>query len=65
MSERLLMLIEKAREVRMTPQEMEDQRVSFAYGNTHYEDNRITRDQVARYSLSLSEGDGLREGSRQ
>jgi hypothetical protein len=62
-TERLLSLIEKARRVRMTPQEMEEQRISFAYGNTHYEDNRITRDQVARYSLSLGKGDGSREGS--
>jgi hypothetical protein len=63
-SERLQLLIEKARRVRMTPQEMEEQRISFAYGNTHYEDSRITRDQIARHSLSLNEGDGSRDESR-
>ena len=64
MSKRLELLIEKARRVRMTSQEREEQRISFAYGNTHYEDSRITRDQVARYSLSLHEGDGSPDGSR-
>ena len=64
MSHRLLSLIEKARRVQMSPQELEEQRISFAYGNTHYEDSRITRDQVARYSLSLSETDGSSAGSR-
>jgi hypothetical protein len=63
-TEKLLSLIEKARRVRMTPQEKEAQRISFAYGNTHYEDSRITREQVARCSLSLGAGDGSREGSR-
>ena len=64
MSERLLSLIEKARGVRMTPQEMEEQRTSFAYGNVHYENSRITREQVARYSSSITQGDDSREGSR-
>ncbi len=64
MSEKLVSLIEKARRVRMTPREMDEQRISFAFGNTHCEDSRITRDQVARDSLSLSESEGSREGSR-
>ena len=64
MSDELLALIAKARLVRMTPQEEHEQRISFAFGNTHYEDNRITRDQVVRCSLSLSEADGSRMGVR-
>jgi hypothetical protein len=54
MSERLLALIERARKVTMTPQDIEEQRISFAYGNTHYEDHRITRELVARYVSSLT-----------
>ena len=63
MSERLIGLIEKARRVRMSPREIEEQRISFAFGNTHYEDSRITRDQVARCSSSLSHDKASRGGS--
>ena len=54
MTEKLLALIEKARNVTMTPQDIEEQQISFAYGNAHYEDNRITRDLVARYPTTLT-----------
>ena len=37
----------------MTPEEQEEQRVSFAFGNANYEDRRVTRDHVARCSMSL------------
>ena len=63
MSERLLALIEKARKVTMTPQDIEAQRISFAYGNAHYEDHRITRELVARYPTTLT-ADEMREKSR-
>ena len=46
-------LIEMARQVRMTPEELEEQRVSFAFGNANYEDRRVTRDHVARSLISL------------
>jgi hypothetical protein len=36
-------LIEKSKGVSMTPEEREEQRRSFAYGNTHIENERITR----------------------
>jgi hypothetical protein len=64
MSEKLLALIERARKAPMTPQDIEEQRISFAYGNTHYEDSRITREQVARYASALREVDESRDGSR-
>src|SRR5271157_3537637 len=32
---------------------MEEQRVSFAFGNANYEDRRVTRDRVASCSLSM------------
>ena len=36
-------LIERARTVRMTPEQQEAQRRSFAFGNTNIENERITR----------------------
>lgn len=36
-------LLEKSKGVSMTPSELEEQRRSFAYGNTNIENNRITR----------------------
>ena len=52
MRDRLIALINKA-EVRMTPEEIEEQRISFAYGNSNYEDRRVTREEVVRASHSL------------
>ena len=37
-------LLEKAKTVRMTPEQKEEQRRSFAYGNTKIENPRITRE---------------------
>jgi hypothetical protein len=48
MTERLKALIEKARHYRMSPEELNDQEIGFAYGNAHLENDRITRDLVAR-----------------
>ncbi|WP_299837506.1 hypothetical protein [uncultured Jannaschia sp.] len=44
--ERLDQLIEKARSVTMTDAEVSEQRKSFAYGNTAFENDRITRQMV-------------------
>lgn len=46
MSDALNALIEKARAYQMTPEELAEQRISFAYGNTNYEDKRVTREVV-------------------
>jgi hypothetical protein len=54
MSDKLSILIAKARQIRMTPDEIEEQRISFAFGNANYEDKRVTRADVTRASLSLS-----------
>jgi len=43
----LAALIERARAVKMTPEQREQQRRSFAYGNTKIENDLITRDMVA------------------
>ena len=46
MSRELEELIAKARGHEMTPEEAREQRRSFVYGNTHIENERITRQLV-------------------
>lgn len=46
MSEYLQELIEAARRIPFSDEEREAQRRSFAYGNTHIENDRITREMV-------------------
>jgi hypothetical protein len=47
MTEELESLVERARKVEMTPTELREQRQSFVYGNTHIENDVITREMVA------------------
>jgi hypothetical protein len=46
MSTALEALIEKARTVTMSEAQLREQRISFVYGNTHIENDRITREMV-------------------
>jgi hypothetical protein len=46
-------LIERARQIEMTPDQLGEQRRSFAYGNTHIENDRITREMVAALDKKL------------
>ena len=46
MIENLKILLEAAKKVVPTPEEKEQQRRSFAYGNTKIENSRITREMV-------------------
>jgi hypothetical protein len=55
MSEQLLKLLEAAKGTSMSTQECEEQRVSFAYGNTHFENECITREMVTKESESLKQ----------
>jgi hypothetical protein len=48
MTDDLRRLIDMARTVKMSPEEREEQRQSFAYGNTHIENENITRETIAR-----------------
>jgi hypothetical protein len=48
MNEPLKKLIEVARSAHQTPSDIEVQRRSFAYGNTHFENSKITREMVDR-----------------
>jgi hypothetical protein len=54
MTDKLAILIEKARSVRMSPRENEEQRRSFAYGNTKIENDLITRAMVDEQAEALS-----------
>ena len=47
MTKDLETLVERARKVEMTPTELREQRQSFVYGNTHIENDAITREIVA------------------
>ncbi len=53
MTKTLAALIERARAVKMTPEEREQQRRSFAYGNTKIENDLITRDMVDEQAEAL------------
>lgn len=46
MNEPLKKLIEAARKAPQSKNDIEVQRRSFAYGNTHFENSRITREMV-------------------
>lgn len=48
MNERLRLLIEGARGIRPTPEEREEQRRSFAFGNTALANPHITRELINR-----------------
>lgn len=47
MTDALEELIAKARTIKMTASQAREQRLSFVYGNTHIENERITREMVA------------------
>lgn len=53
MPSRLHELIERARAIRMTPDEAEEQRRTFAYGNTHIENEDVTRETIDAQAESL------------
>lgn len=46
MTDKLALLIEKAKRVTMSARDQEEQRRSFAYGNTKIENDLITREMV-------------------
>lgn len=47
MTKNLEELVRKARQIEMTSDQLREQRRSFVYGNTHIENERITREMVA------------------
>jgi hypothetical protein len=58
MSKELAYLIELGRKHEITPAEKEEQRQSFAYGNTKIENPRITREVVALQANNLKISSG-------
>ena len=61
MAEDLKALLRRAKNARMTPEEREQQRRSFAYGNSKIENHRITRETIDREAESLTGDDGSRD----
>jgi hypothetical protein len=57
MTDALKKLLEAARTANPTPEQREQQRRSFVYGNTHFENDLITREMVDREAEKL-EKDG-------
>jgi len=53
MSDKLKALVERARQYQMTREEIREQIIDFAYGNCHFEDQRVTRDGIARAAAEL------------
>ena len=55
MTKDLETLVERARAIRMTAAQEREQRLSFVYGNTHIENDRITREMVEEADRRVSE----------
>ena len=53
MSKALKLLLEKVKKIAMTPAQKEEQRRSFAYGNTKIENPRITRQVVNKQAEAM------------
>ena len=58
MSEDLKTLLEKTKHTQMTLEEKEEQRRSFAYGNSKIENDRITRETINREAEALAAKNG-------
>jgi hypothetical protein len=57
MSANLDELVIRARKITMTSAQLRQQRQSFAYGNTHIENQRITREMVAEADERIEKHD--------
>jgi hypothetical protein len=60
--ERLFALAEK---VRMSPQQVEEQRRSFAYGSAKIENDRVTREMVDQAAEDLRAAEKANDGTSQ
>jgi hypothetical protein len=54
MTDALKKLLEAAKTAKPTPEDREQQRRSFVYGNTHFENELITREMVDREAEKLA-----------
>jgi hypothetical protein len=57
MTKNLEELVVRARRITMTESQLREQRQSFAYGNTHIENERITREMVAEADRKIEKRD--------
>jgi hypothetical protein len=57
MTQKLKALLEAARKIRMSSEEQEEQRRSFAYGNAKIENDLITRETVDEQAEALKSKD--------
>jgi len=57
MTKELQELVQRARKIEMTVEQVTAQRRSFAYGNTHIENERITREMVAEADKKIGRSD--------
>ncbi len=48
-------LIEATKAIKQTPEQREEQRRSFAFGNTAFENSRITREMIDRQADLLAD----------
>jgi hypothetical protein len=53
MTKDLQELVDRARKIEMTRDQLREQRRSFAYGNTHIENDRITREMIAELDARI------------
>lgn len=53
MTKHLELLLDAARKATPSPQQQEEQRRSFAYGNTAFENDLITREMVDRQAQAI------------
>lgn len=54
MTKDLKLLLEAAKSAKTTAEQREQQRRSFAYGNTAFENQRITREMIDRQAEALA-----------
>jgi hypothetical protein len=54
MTNALKKLLDAAKAAKISPEHREEQRRSFAYGNTAFENERITRDMIDREAEKLA-----------
>jgi len=57
MADKLRELVEQARKLEMTKDQLRQQRRSFVYGNTNIENNLITRELVDEADRAVEDGE--------
>ena len=61
MADKLMALLDRLKSTRMTREQKEEQRRSFAYGNSKIENDRITRRTIDREAEAMAAEDGSKD----